>query len=499
MKNFTVIVAAFFFLWPLSTRAADFTVREISPNDPSLSDTTSITVGMAILFRMSDATHGSELWKYDSSNRSLSLIKDIAPGSTGSTPFNFIEYQGEVYFTANDGTHGNELWKTDGTEAGTQLVVDLYPGSDSGLSTSSFLWPVIYNNQIFFTGSDATHEGALFKSDGTPGGTSFVWDTTNPYGYPKFLYVVNSRLLFIINDGASLGEHHGEEWYQSDGTGAGTSLVKDICEGVWGGVRADSGNTPVIIGDVIYFQGYYAINDLTEGSGTELYRTDGTFDGTYMVKDINLDEYDNDSGTGGSGPYNFTVVDNTLFFTAYDGTSGGNGTALWKSDGTETGTVMVKDINPATDTSNPIGSLAAINGALFFRGDDGTHGDEVWSSDGTESGTVMLEDIVSGSGSSNASYFTSYENKIFFSASDGINGTELWQTDGTPGGAFLLKDIFPGAESSSPGYFSRVGEELLFKAAAAYKNNNLYRISKKSDNHFYIIKSSSGQVIILPL
>lgn len=500
MKTFGVITALMFTLSSWSAQAADFYIGQLSPHYAQLSVNSRIILNDTLIFSMQDSTHGRELWKYNSSTNSLSLVKDIWPGANGSGPQYFIEFKSEIYFFADDGTHGYELWKTDGTEVGTQLVIDLFPGADNGAGTGSFSWPVIYNNEIFFTGSDASHDGALFKSDGTAGGTSFVWDTTNPYGYPKFLYTVNNRILFVINDGASLGEHHGEEWYQSDGTGGGTSLVKDICEGVWGGVRTDSSRIPVVIGDVLYFQGYYAINNLTEGSGTELYRTDGTLAGTYMVKDINLDPYDNQSGTGGSGPTNFTVVGNTLFFTAYDGVSGGNGVALWKSDGTESGTTMVKDINPVTDTSSPIYSLAEVNGSLYFRGDDGTHGEEMWISDGTGGGTIMLEDIISGPTSSEPGSFTYYGNMTFFRATDGINGNELWLTDGTPGGAMIAKDVNVGVDSSYPQNLTVVGDKLLFTATTGAKNYNLYRVSTtKEGGNFYIIRGKNGKVIALPL
>src|SRR5438876_992683 len=77
----------------------------------------------------------------------------------------------------------------------------------------------------------------------------------------------------------------------------------------------------------------------------------------FMVKDINT------TAAGGSSyPQNLTDVNGTLFFSANDGV---NGTELWKSDGTDAGTVMVKDINPGAGSSSP-GAMANLNGTLLF-------------------------------------------------------------------------------------------------------------------------------------
>ncbi|MBT05202.1 MAG: hypothetical protein CMA92_05510, partial [Euryarchaeota archaeon] len=105
-----------------------------------------------------------------------------------------------------------------------------------------------------------------------------------------------------------------------------------------------------------------------------------------MVKDINS----RDGVSGNSFPNHLTAVGNTLFFTADDGI---NGNELWKSDGTLSSTVMVKDINSAEYSANPQ-YLTAIGNILYFTADGGSNtGCELWRSDGTAYGTAMVKDI----------------------------------------------------------------------------------------------------------
>jgi ELWxxDGT repeat protein len=117
-----------------------------------------------------------------------------------------------------------------------------------------------------------------------------------------------------------------------------------------------------------------------------------------------------------------TVVGGTLFFNATDGASGFE---LWKSDGTEVGTVQVKDITPG-----PAGSyqeLADVGGALFLSASDGASGFELWGSDGTEAGTVRVRDIYPGATSSTPAGLTDVGGTLFFSAADATNSIELWK------------------------------------------------------------------------
>ena len=87
---------------------------------------------------------------------------------------------------------------------------------------------------------------------------------------------------------------------------------------------------------------------------------------------------------------------------------------------------MVKDINSGSTNSSPQ-YLTAIGNTLYFKATDGTNGYELWKSDGTSSGTVMVKDINSGSSSSiGTPYFTAIGNTLYFKATDGTNGYELW-------------------------------------------------------------------------
>lgn len=196
---------------------------------------------------------------------------------------------------------------------------------------------------------------------------------------------------------------------------------------------------------------FFSANDGADG--VELWKSDGTQAGTVMVKDI-------ETGSGSSNPANLTNVNGTLFFSAYDST---NSIELWKSDGTTAGTVMVKDINPGVGGSFP-GYLTNVNGTLFFSAYDSTDGYELWKSDGTTAGTVLVNDINPGTGGSNVSELTNVNGTLFFNANDGSHGYELWKSNGTTAGTVLVKDIRIGGSSSSPDNLINVNGRLFFAA-----------------------------------
>jgi ELWxxDGT repeat protein len=197
---------------------------------------------------------------------------------------------------------------------------------------------------------------------------------------------------------------------------------------------------------------YFAANDGT--NGVELWKTDGTVTGTALVKDIS-------PGGSHSNPHALTNVNGTLFFVARDETRGAE---LWKSDGTAAGTVIVKDIHSTSSSLVEPRSLTNFNGTLLFAADDGIYGAELWRSDGTEAGTMVVQDILPGPDPSYPRYLTNVNGTLFFRAYEPATGHELWKTDGTADGTALVKDILPGAESSQPIYLKSANETLFFVA-----------------------------------
>jgi ELWxxDGT repeat protein len=188
--------------------------------------------------------------------------------------------------------------------------------------------------------------------------------------------------------------------------------------------------------------------------GWELWKSDGTSEGTVLVKDVW-------AGGGHSAIRFLTNVDGTLFFTADDGT---HGFELWKSDGTSEGTVMVKDIRVGNSSAFPQG-LTDFNGTLYFSADDGVLGHELWKSDGTEAGTVLVKDVNPGFRSGVGAGFVNVNGTLFFSATTLTRGQELWKTDGTTNGTVLVKDIRTGSAGSNLNHLTNLNGVLVFVAA----------------------------------
>ena len=439
----------------------------------------------------------------------FTLLKDINtnPGANGgnSDPSYLINFNGTLYFSADSRNMGifppyREVFKTDGTTAGTVILSDIgqnSPGNPTELT--------VFNGALYFAVNDNMHGYELWKSDGTAAGTVMVKDinTTEAGGsHPANLTVVNNTLYFTANDGAA---NHGEELWKTDGTEAGTVMVKDV----YAGTTSSSPYNLFNFNGVLYFAAH---TDIVMMAGTaQLYKSDGTEAGTQVAYRAiyrgccpdnltnfngslyytfgvifngyelwtvdNSDGYNHQAGTINGGPAtsdafpaSLTVFNNQLYCSATDGI---NGKELWKVDAPGGTPALVKDINTSAGIGSDPTSLVVLNGFLYFSANDGVNGRELWKTDGTSAGTVMLKDI-NGAGSSNPVFLGKSGSKFYFAANNGTNGNELWSSDGTAGGTVMVQDIEPGAGSSDPNAFLEVSGKLYVSVTTTGNGRELW-------------------------
>jgi ELWxxDGT repeat protein len=284
-----------------------------------------------------------------------------------------------------------------------------------------------FKGLVFFSANDGIHGTELWESNGSAAGTFLVKDF-NPgvYGSYSPSTNVNGTLFFPAGDGTG-----GVALWKSDGTIAGTTIVRDTVDSKF----------LTNVNGTLFFQAM-----------GELWKSDGTRAGTVVVKNIR-------AGSDSASPDTLTNVNGTLFFGADDGV---NGTELWRSNGMGAGTVLVKDINPGPQTFllDPVN----VNGTLFFSANDGTHGTELWESNGTAVGTFLVRDINPGASNSYPNYLTNVNGTLFFSADDGTHGRELWKSNGTAAGTLLMRDLNPGPGGSYLGDLTNMSGTLFFSA-----------------------------------
>lgn len=308
---------------------------------------------------------------------------------------------------------------------------------------------VVMKNKLYFDAADNATNHSLWVTDGSLAGTQLVKDINPGIASADILYPVsvNERLFFSADDGIN-----GAELWISDGTTTGTVLVKDINPGL----TASNPTYLTAYNNKVYFSA------VTPGYGNELWVSDGTDTGTKMLTDIN-------PGTAASNPGFFYVSYGKLYFSATDPV---NGNEIWVTDGTVAGTYMVKDIYSGTGNSYPA-AFTACNGKTFFTADSGpANGQELWITDGTDTGTHMVKDInpMAAPGFMGAAMGV-YNNKVYLAGNDPVNGIELYVSDGTAAGTQLVKDINPSGDGY-PKYFCINNNKLYFAAytpAAGYE------------------------------
>ncbi len=433
-------------------------VKDINTGSGSSSPSGFTMVGESVLFWAFDPIRGSALWRTDGTELGTALVKDIDPQTSQHVTLPLVVLDNQALFSADDGINGRELWRTDGTTTGTVLTYDIFPGPGSSNPITDQKSFARFQQTVVFSARSVTPIGGVeaWISDGTGPGTMILKDIRpGPGGSsssPRDFTISQGALFFAANDGAS-----GTELWTSNATATGTFMVKDINPG-------SSSSNPAIAADLDGSL-FFLANDLVHGR--EPWISDGTAAGTVLVRDVNPGA----ASAATTAPQLFAALDGALLFMLDDGSSGGE---LWRSDGTASGTVLVRDINPGPNGSS-VFRPTTVGDVVFFGADDGIHGVELWRSDGTESGTFLVKDIRPGPPSSSLGWLTGLGDRLYFSASDGIHGDELWMSDGTEEGTVMVADLNPGPADADPDFLTAVGGGLYFNADDGVHGKELWR------------------------
>ena len=148
--------------------------------------------------------------------------------------------------------------------------------------------------------------------------------------------------------------------------------------------------------------------------------------------------------SGSSDAEGFVRIRGAIYFRANDGT---HGMELWRTDGTPEGTTLVADINPGDGSSVPE-SLIAFQGRIYFAASHAATGRELWSTDGTQEGTSLVRDINPAAADAMPASLVRFRDALYFRAQDGVTGLELWKTQGTEETTVEVIDLHPGTEGS---------------------------------------------------
>jgi ELWxxDGT repeat protein len=516
-----VIGSRYFFVASIGVHEARRTSLFVTDGTPgSVTEITSaVGPGFALngkfFFIKTDPLYGSEWWSSDGTAAGTHLLLDIEPGvGSGAVDTNVAFIGSSALFAARTFDTGSELWTTDGTAGGTRLLknigVDDVQGSDPRLfavsngnlfflatlprgpaigrsngtaagTTAQVIWPyqrVVYTdlasgNRYFAYYTPDQSGRALIASDGvTP-------ETTTLYGLARDVMPVpaGNGVVFVrgatggyldlwFTDGTAAGTravleiewpvsdvavttHQGLAWlarrhlWKSDGTAAGTKTVPTAAS------PSSVISNLVSAGDDLYF-----IED--EGSERLLHRLEPLYATSRVVARFP----DGDL----MAPREFFPAGNLLFFRVND--------EIWRTDGTEAGTV------PLVRTASMCQDTAAIGSTLFWFTSEHGGKKTLWRSDGTSSGTMRVWEMWPDLAPLDCPTIAAAGGKLYFTGSD-IHGEEPWVSDGTAGGTRLLMDLHPGRGSSNPREFTTVGDRVFFTAYTLETRRELWAIDTR--------------------
>ena len=279
------------------------------------------------------------------------MVEDVHPGADRSS-ISELTARGHTLFFTLAGAKATRLWKSDGTAAGTVRVKTRHASPVD--PTDLYAW---HGDVYFEAGERGVGPGrALWRSDGSARGTRLVADirpgaTLDPR-IGSFTGAA-TRLYFVANDGATRGDDNSGIW-RTDGTATGTRYVRNVAGG-----RVTDGERPMPE-QLTTLEDRLLFSDTDCTHGQEPWSTDGTYDSTQILDLDDRNATDPSACGVGSDPQAFEVFQGGFDLVARSG----DHYALWRTDGTPTGTAPFVDL--PTSTGAYYAGARAVGDRLFL-------------------------------------------------------------------------------------------------------------------------------------
>jgi ELWxxDGT repeat protein len=389
------------------------------------------------------AGQGQKLLKLNATMDGVVIVKDTYTPTISGNPKDFVYTNGLVYFKSEypAGIDRN-VNRTDGTGAGTFQI-----------KTLGIVWDMYaVGANVFFTGMDGDR-AQIWKTDGTVAGTVLI----NEGDYNTYVGASYTDLNGLLLFSNSLGQ-----LWRSDGTVAGTVLIKTFA-----GVRQI-----MSAGTVAYL--------LIDNAGqTELWRTSGKLSGTVKIETLQ-------PSTGFSTRYGFVSNSTVNGVTFFFGSDPYKGIELWRTTGTSYGTYRIKEIrvnNPTNEYMWAPNSVAIFKNNIYFSTLDENFQYALYKSNGSASGTVKLKSM------NPIVQFIPLEDKLllFPKRANAMVAPDLWISDGTAAGTNPVASI-----SGLQDFYYPLRYEVV-DGLAYFENGGLWR-TDGSDCGTFPIQTGLGSI-----